>query len=470
MTPVSSFEGKRVALFGLGGSGFATARALTAGGADVVAWDDNPLARARAGNAGINVGDLDGQDWRDFSSLILAPGVPLTHPAPHWSVVKAREAGIEIIGDIELFSRERALRAPDAPFIAITGTNGKSTTTALIGHILEEAGMDVQIGGNLGTPILELEPPAANRIHVIECSSFQIDLAPTLKPTVGILLNISPDHIDRHGSMANYAAVKEQLVANADMAIVSVDDEPCWTIGHRRMESARAGADPRATIPVSGTRALKAGVFVRGAEIISTVHEPEGEVVARIDNIPSLRGAHNAQNAAFAAACTGLWHFPYGTLQHGLNTFPGLPHRLEEVGRLGNILFINDSKATNADAAEKALRAFENIYWIAGGQSKEGGIKSLLPLAGRIRKTYLIGAATDYFASQLDGTGEFEKCGTLDAALAKAVEDAHADMLPEAVVLLSPACASYDQYANYEARGDVFRDLVTRLIEATETV
>ncbi len=468
MTPVTCFSGKHVALFGLGGSGLASALALLAGGAHVIAWDDSAPARARAGNEGIEVSDLAKLDWTLFDSFILSPGVPLTHPKPHWTVEKARAAGVEIIGDLELFCRERARIEPDSPFIAITGTNGKSTTTALTAHILRELGVDVQLGGNIGTPILELEPPSADRIHVIEVSSFQIDLAPSIKPTVGVLINLSPDHIDRHGTMENYAAVKARLVNGAKLALIGVDDYFCWQIGRDR-DDMLGKFESRFTCPVSVNRRMRRGVFATGTQIIATVHDGAGTTIADTANVPSLRGLHNVQNAAFAAGIVHLWHFPSERIGAALRSFPGLPHRLEETGRLGRVLFINDSKATNADAAEKALLSFRDIYWIAGGQMKEGGIKPLLPLMGRVRKVYLIGAAADYFAGMLGENTDHVVCGTLEAAINAAAADAQASDAPEPVVLLSPACASYDQFANYEARGDAFRKLTAGLIAAADS-
>src|SRR5215210_3166167 len=258
MTPVTSFADKTVALFGLGGSGLATALALRAGGAGVMACDDDPARMATAAQKGIETGDLRTADWSRFAALILSPGVPLTHPEPHWSAQLAKDAGVEVIGDIELFCREREKIAPDAPFVAITGTNGKSTTTALIAHILREAGRDVQMGGNIGTAILSLEPPAEDRVHVVECSSFQIDLAPSLAPTVGVLLNVSPDHLDRHGTMENYAAIKERLVVNAGTAVVGVDDPRSEAIAKRREE--RSGH----LIRISTSSRLPNSVYVQG--------------------------------------------------------------------------------------------------------------------------------------------------------------------------------------------------------------
>lgn len=466
MTPVTCFAGKYVALFGLGGSGLSTARALIAGGARVDLWDDNRNARTRAKDAGFLLTDLSApvsdRLWDEFDSLVLAPGVPLTHPKPHWTVERARQAGVEVIGDIELFCRERSAIAPQAPFVAITGTNGKSTATALTAHVLHEAGADVQLGGNIGIPILDLEPPANDRIHVIEISSFQIDLAPSLNPSVGILLNVSPDHIDRHGTLENYAKVKEQLVAKSDVALISVDDTICWGVGERRRSSNMQPAGAL-TVPVSVKRTLRRGVFREGSQVVSTVSDDKPRVLCDLAGVNSLRGLHNAQNAAFASACADLWQTEDGVISEAVRSFPGLPHRLEEVGRVGRVLFINDSKATNAAAASQALRSFDEIYWIAGGQAKEGGVSPLLELLGNVKKVYLIGESADEFAITLTGHAEFERCGTLDVATAAAYRDALSSSGPESAILLSPACASFDQFTDYEARGDTFRRIVSEL-------
>ncbi len=455
MTPVTSFSGRTVALFGLGGSGLVTALALKEGGAHVVACDDNPAKMADAAAKGIETADLRNADWSRFSSLILSPGVPLTHPEPHWSAKLARQAGIEIIGDIELFCRERAAIAPDAPFVAITGTNGKSTTTALISHILREAGYDVQMGGNIGTAILSLEPPSDERVHVIECSSFQIDLAPSLAPSIGVMLNVSPDHLDRHGTMENYAAIKERLVAKAEKAVVGADDEASRAIIARRSAS---GAD---VVRVGLTDREPGSVFADGQTIVSNAEGHPVEV-AGLEGIGSLRGDHNAQNAAAAVAVALLLSVDAPTIQRTLKSFPGLPHRMEEVAQRGDTLFINDSKATNADSTEKALKSFDGILWILGGKAKEGGIESLRSYFPKVRKAYLIGAASEEFAKTLGDTVPYESCGTLDKAVEQAAQDAAARD-DESVVLLSPACASYDQYPNFEVRGNHFRDLVRAL-------
>ncbi len=467
MIPVASFAGRKVALFGLGGSGAATARALLAGGAEVAAWDDSEAARGKARQAGLPIVDLARADWREFAALVLAPGVPLTHPEPHWTVKKAQAARIEIIGDIELFCRERRAVAPGSPFVAITGTNGKSTTTALIAHVLREADRDVQLGGNIGTPILELAPPSAGRVHVVECSSFQIDLAPSLDPTIGALINLTPDHLDRHGAMENYAAIKERLVARSDIALVGVDDEYCRAVAARLAEKKSIGR-PR-VVTISARAPQSADVFVEDGAII--MHDKRGQdIMLELASAKALRGAHNAQNAAFAAAAARELGLTFAAIAHGLETFPGLAHRMEQVGRIGRTIFVNDSKATNADAAEKALLSFSDIFWIVGGKAKEGGVEPLRPLFPRIAKAYLIGASSEAFAETLTGSVPFERCGTLEVATAAAARDAARSAAPEPVVLLSPACASYDQFANFEARGDEFRALVRDLVAAQKDV
>jgi len=459
MIPVTSFAGKRVAVFGLGGSGLASARALATGGADVVGFDDNAASLAKAAQAGIATADLRQVDWSKISALLLAPGVPLTHPAPHWSAGLARNAGVEVIGDIELFCRERRRHAPDAPFVAITGTNGKSTTTALIHHLLVSAGRSADLGGNIGTAVLTLAPPRADHAHVIECSSYQIDLAPSIDPRVGILINVSADHLDRHGTLEHYAAVKERLVAGVPSngtAIVGVDDEWCEAAADR------AAASGKNVVRISVRRRLSDGIYVENGEIMRAVGG-DAQPVARLGGIGSLRGLHNAQNAACATAAALALGLDAAAIQIGLRSFPGLAHRMEQVGRKGAVLFVNDSKATNADSSAQALGCFSDIFWIAGGKPKTGGVASLAGFFPRIRKAYLIGEAANEFAGTLDGKVAYEVVGTLDRAVEAAARDAEASALKEPVVLLSPACASFDQYRNFEVRGDRFRELVLAL-------
>jgi UDP-N-acetylmuramoylalanine--D-glutamate ligase len=446
-------------VFGLGGSGLASCLALRAGGAEVIAGDDDGKKIAQAAQAGFTTADLCQIDWSSVAALVLTPGVPLTHPAPHWSVALARAAAVEVIGDIELFCRERRRHAPLAPFVAITGTNGKSTTTALTAHLLASAGHDTQIGGNIGTAILSLEPPRTGRVHVIECSSYQIDLAPSLDPSVGILLNVTEDHIDRHGTLAHYAAVKERLLAGVQedgTAIVGVDDNWCEAAADR---IERAG---RRVMRVSVRRPLADGLYLEGEQIMLAAGGA-ARAIAQLGEISSLRGKHNAQNAACAVGVGFALGLSPAAIQQGLQTFPGLAHRMEQVGRKGRVLFINDSKATNADSTAQALACFSDIFWIAGGKPKTGGISSLAQFFPRIRKAYLIGEAASGIAAELEGRVPYVAAGTLDRAVALATEDAAAADVAEPVVLLSPACASFDQFRNFEVRGDAFRELVLAL-------
>jgi UDP-N-acetylmuramoylalanine--D-glutamate ligase len=460
MIPAITFRGSSVAVFGLGRSGLAACQALLAGGARAVGDDDDVAGRSRAAAAGVPIADLRNVDWHHFAALILAPGVPLGYPASHWSVAMAKAAGVPIIGDIEVFCRERAARASGAPFIAITGTNGKSTTTALIAHMLRAAGRDAQLGGNIGTPILALEPPQSDRVHVIEVSSFQIELTPSLQPSIGVLLNISPDHLDRHGTMQAYADLKRRLITAASRPIIGVDDDWCRA-------TAAALADARGFVDVVSSRERRQrGWYGEGTRLISDAPwtGPLG-AFADLAGIGALRGGHNLQNALAASAAAVAAGVPAAVVAAALKTYPGLPHRLEEVGRLGRVLFINDSKATNADSTATALAAFPGgIFLILGGRPKPGGIAGLDAHLARIAKAYLIGEAMDDFAAGLTEKVAFERSGTLAAALAAAARDAaQREAGPAPIVLLSPACASYDQFANFEERGDAFRALVHAL-------
>ena len=463
MIPCTTMAGREVALFGLGGSGMATARALREGGAVPIVWDDNPDRVNDARDEGLRAHDLRTVDWGHVAALVLAPGVPLTHPKPHWTVEVARGAGVEVIGDIELFCRERAAHCPEAPLIAITGTNGKSTTTALIAHVLREAGRDVQIGGNIGVPILELDPPSPDRAHVIECSSYQIDLAPGLEPSVGVLLNVTPDHLDRHGSFERYAAIKERLVAASAVAVIAVDGDATSRIA----KGWRGRAREPVTISASGRPAAMVG---HGSELVvrggGSAFRPDGEdiVVADLATATSLRGRHNMQNALAAVAVGCALQVGEGfDWSAALASFPGLPHRMEQVLDHDGVIFVNDSKATNADAAAPALTSFERVHWIAGGLPKDGGIEPLEPHFGRVARAYLIGEAAPDFAATLGETVPYEIAGTLDVAVRRAAHDAK--LAGGGVVLFSPAAASFDQFRNFEERGDAFREAVRAAVE-----
>ena len=458
MIPVRGFEAKKIAVFGLARTGLAAARALAAGGAEVVVWDDNVAARDAAESEGFALEDLRTTDWLKLSALVLSPGVPLTHPKPHWTVEKARLAGVEIMGDIELFARTvAAAPAHKRPkIVAITGTNGKSTTTALIGHVCRQAGRDVQIGGNIGVGVLGLEDMHGGAVYVLELSSYQLDLTSSLKPDVAIILNISPDHLERHGDMDGYVAAKRRILLNqgkGDTAIVGVDDP--WSA---HIVTEITAANRRTIVPLSARRSMGRGVYALQGMLYDATGERVTEIVD-LTRAASLPGRHNWQNATAAYAAARALGISEQVAAQGLMTFPGLAHRMETVGAIGRVRFVNDSKATNADAARQALSSYPKIYWIAGGQPKAGGIESLADLFGGIAKAYLVGEAQDAFAATLDRKVPYARCGTIDAAVQAAFADAKASG-DDSIVLLSPACASFDQFADFEERGEAFRTAV----------
>ena len=454
-----SFANQDVGAFGLARTGISAARALIAGGARVFAWDDGEDSRRAAAQLGARVQEFATWPWQRLASLILSPGVPLTHPAPHAVVNAARAANVEIIGDVELFARELRAGTSTPPLAAITGTNGKSTTTALIGHILSSCGYAAEVGGNIGRPVLDLNALAPRTAYVLEVSSYQVELSPGLQPDVAVLTNLSPDHLDRHGTMKNYAAVKARLLQQTKpggTVCIGVDDSHSAAI-HSRF----AAGEGRETIPVSVGKVLGRGVFVLDG-ILYDAQASNTAKVTDLRNAARLPGAHNWQNAALAYAATRGLVQNRQAIADAIASFPGLPHRIEDVGRIGKIRFINDSKATNADAAERALKCFSDIFWIAGGRPKSGGIAGLAPHFQRIRKAYLIGEAAEEFAHTL-GDVPHELCGTLDKAVGAAAHDAQLSNAGGPVVLLSPACASFDQFRDYEHRGDSFRALVREL-------
>jgi UDP-N-acetylmuramoylalanine--D-glutamate ligase len=454
MIVVDGFAGKRIAVLGLARSGRAAVRSLAAGGAEVLAWDDNPSVREAVG-AEFPLRDLADLDWREVAALVLSPGIPHSFPEPHPAVAQARDAGVEIMGDIELLGRAQ----PDAIYIGITGTNGKSTTTALIGHILATAGRRVQVGGNLGTAALSLAPLGADGAYVLEASSFQLELIASLAFQVAVLLNITPDHLDRHGDMDTYIAAKRRIFAGqgaSSTAIVGIDDPICRAI------TDELRARPARVVPISINESPPGGIYVDAGWLIDAT-APQPMRVLNLAEADRLPGSRNWQNAAAAyAAARAVGIFPE-VATAAIRSFPGLEHRQELVATIDGIRYINDSKATNADATEKALACYGAIYWIAGGLPKAGGITSLTGYFGRVRHAYLIGAAADEFAATLDETVPYSRSGDLATALAAASEAAHREGVPGAVVLLSPACASYDQFPNFEVRGDTFRDMVQKL-------
>jgi UDP-N-acetylmuramoylalanine--D-glutamate ligase len=442
-----SKSGKRLFVMGLGLSGLATVEALVAGGAIVIAWDDREDRRAEAARLGARIENPEQVDWKSIDALVLSPGIPHTHPAPHPAAAQAKAAGVAIIGDVELLLAE----CPDAKVIAITGTNGKSTTTALIGHIFKTANKRAEVGGNLGTPVLSFAPLVADGTYILELSSYQLELTPSLAPDIAILLNISPDHLERHGGLAGYIAAKKRIFANqaaGATAIVGIDDADAAAIADTLAQVIRiSGSDNAAAdIRSSDTRLIKGG---------ETLHD-----LAAARTLP---GAHNHQNAAAAFAAARAAGIAEDVISKAINSFPGLAHRQELVAECGGVRYVNDSKATNADATERALGCYQPLYWIAGGRAKEGGIAPLKPYFPRIRHAFLIGESAANFGETLGDAVPHTSCGTLDKAVSAAHAMAKQEHLDGATLLLSPAAASWDQFDNFEQRGDRFREQVLQL-------
>ncbi|MBZ8131644.1 UDP-N-acetylmuramoyl-L-alanine--D-glutamate ligase [Afifella sp. IM 167] len=447
--PLTHLAGQSIGVFGLARSGLATVRAAIAGGASVVAWDARQEGRQQAEAEGARVAEPDAWEWDKLSLLALAPGVPFTHPRPHEIVETAKGAGVEIVCDAELLYRELAGKAR---FVAVTGTNGKSTTTALIGHILETAGLEPRVGGNIGRSALDLEPPsAAESVYVLELSSYQLDLCVKFRPNVALWLNLTPDHLDRHGDMAGYRRAKErvfQAMQADDLAILGVDEPEMREVFASL--SARGGHPEIARVSVHGE---EAEIAVDDSGLMSD--RRDGEQLD-LSMLPALRGRHNWQNAASAYAAARVLGLSVEAIAAGMESFPGLQHRMQIVARRGKVLFVDDSKATNAEAAAPALSTFSPVYWIAGGRPKAGGIEGLEGLFPRIAKAYLIGEGADVFSTTLAGRVAHVIAGELTRAVALAAEDAALDPESEPVVLLSPAAASFDQFADFEARGRAF--------------
>lgn len=459
MITVPDMKGKSVGVFGLGVSGLATCEALAASGASVYSFDEKLEAREKTKNTEYRAEHPKDWPWKELEAVVVSPGVPLSHPKPHPIVKKARLEKIPVIGDTELFARAiNALPERERPRIAaITGSNGKSTTTALIGHMLREAGEEVHVGGNIGEAIMSLPAPDRHAIYVLELSSFQLDLTHSLRANAAVFLNLTPDHIERHGSIDGYFAAKSRIFRNqeaGDLAVVGVDDS--W--GERLCTELTAAG--RAHIaPVSASATLGRGVYALGDAIYFNL---DGKTTNAGDlaNARALRGVHNRQNAAAALAVALHFGASPAIAMKAARSFMSLAHRMEDITRMGKVLFVNDSKATNADAAARAIAAYDDVYWIAGGKPKEGGLAALKGKLGSVRKAYLIGEAADQFTQELKGDCKTRKCSTLKRAVVAAYKDAAASDNATPVVLLSPACASYDQFKNFEDRGDQFRTLV----------
>ncbi|WP_119677851.1 UDP-N-acetylmuramoyl-L-alanine--D-glutamate ligase [Indioceanicola profundi] len=462
MIDLSHLKGQKIAVMGLAKSGLASARALLAGGAEVLAWDDGEAGRTAATGAGIQLTDLHKADLAGVAALVLSPGIPHTFPKPNPVAQRAKDAGIPIIGDVELLRRA----CPDATYLGITGTNGKSTTTALAGHILAHAGRRIQVGGNLGTPVLTFEPLGRGDIYVLEMSSYQLELTPSLGFDAACLLNITPDHLDRHGGMDGYIAAKRLAFrggASSPTAIIGIDTAPTAA-----MADSLEAEGGRKVVRISVEDFVPGGISAPDGVMLD---DTSGEAVRVIDmaECPALPGRHNWQNACAAYALTRAAGVEAGVIAEAMRSFPGLAHRQQFVAEAAGVRFVNDSKATNADAAEKALGCYEAIYWILGGKPKEGGLDGLERHMRRIRHAFLIGEASDQFADWLAANNvPHTRCGTMETAVPTAFQAARGDSIPGAVVLLSPACASFDQYPNFEVRGDHFAKLATTLAAAAE--
>jgi UDP-N-acetylmuramoylalanine--D-glutamate ligase len=438
-------EGRKFVVLGLARSGLSIIKWLNAHGATAIAVDDNPKKVKEAKSLGAQI--VSSIPWNEVSALVQSPGIPLWKPVPHPITQQARDHNVPIIGDGDIFRQTR----PNSRFIGITGTNGKSTTTALVGHILKANGMDCQVGGNIGTPMLDL--PYAYT-YVLELSSYQLELFSPLNLHISGWLNISPDHLDRHGTLENYVAAKKRIFASHDgqqTSIIGIDDTESEQVWSELSKTQLA-------IPVSVKNPLNKGIFVRDNQLMDG-----SEPILDLDSLPTLKGAHNFQNAAVAYGICRAAGLDKNEITQAMSTFPGLAHRQEWVRTIRGISFVNDSKGTNADATAKALMTYNNIYWIAGGKAKEEGIDSLAPFFPKIKHTFLIGEAQDRFSKTLEGKVPYTKSGTLEQAIADSCQQAKADGVAEPVILLSPACASFDQFEDFEHRGRVFCQLVQAL-------
>lgn len=447
-------QGKMYYVVGVARSGLATIKALLKAGAHVYAWDDTACVQDQVRALGAVPCEPEQAPWHRFDSLILSPGIPHEHPHPHPAAVLARQHQVPIVCDLDLLFQA----CPLASYVGITGTNGKSTTTALIGHMLEKAKRQVAVGGNIGIPVLDLPSLDAQGTYVLEMSSYQLERVPHIKTDVAILLNIIPDHLTRHGGWDGYVRAKTRLLTGASMpfVVMGVDEEVTKDLFEaQRKVSGFQG------VSLSVARPLVKGLYLNGDQELIDAFWEEGRVICRLDDFKAhLRGVHNAQNVLAAyGACRALG-LSFQECVSGILSFKGLAHRLENLGAIGKIHFINDSKATNPDAAARALACFEKVSWILGGVAKEDALKGVEPYYSRVRRAYVIGQAQELFAQILEGHVSYICCETLEEAVIKAVEDLDGQ---EGTVLLSPACASFDQYADFEARGEDFRHLVQEL-------
>ncbi len=465
MIPVRGYEGQKVAVLGLGRSGMAAAKALEAGCAEVLAWDDSVEARAGAENAGLTLHDLSKVNaFEGVATLIVSPGIPHFYPEPNPIIAAAWDAGVPVDNDIGLFFRSFATRDWDKfdvmpQVVAVTGSNGKSTTAALTHHILEATGKPTQLAGNIGRGVLDIEPAEDGSVVVLELSSYQTDLARALTPDIAVFTNLTADHLDRHGGMGGYFAAKRRLFVEGapDCAVVGVDEAE----GRFLANQLSIGPTDDRIIRISSGQKLSGPGWHVFAKKGFLSEWRKGRQIASIDlrGIKSLPGAHNHQNACAAyAACRRLGLAPK-VIEQAFISFKGLAHRSQIVAEANGVTFVNDSKATNAESAARALQTFDSIRWIAGGLAKDGGIAELSPHLGAVVKAYLIGHSARDFALQLGNTPH-EICETMDRAVEMALDDAQSGD----TVLLAPAAASFDQYPNFEIRGEDFTENVQRAL------
>lgn len=453
-----SFKDQTIFVLGLGKSGRSVAQNLLKVGAHVLAWDDQENARKLAHDEGIPLANLANLNWQDVDHFILSPGIPHHYPTPHPLVLEAQKVGLQPISDLEIFYQTQ----PYAHYMGITGTNGKSTTTSLIGHILKNNGIPVAIGGNLGIPVMDLNPLTKDGIYVLEVSSYQLETSPSLHFNVSVLLNITPDHLDRHGGMEGYIRAKELIYKNAtpqDILIIGIDDPYCLKIYEKLKTAGKVRL-----LPISISKVLSDGIYVKEGILYENARP-----IVNLTQYERLKGQHNWQNIAAAYGALRSIDVEPDKIVAGIASFPGLAHRQQVVAHHKNVLFVNDSKATNAEAVEKVLACYQGspIYWLLGGRPKEGGIESLTSYFSTIKHAFLFGEASPVFACTLEGKVPFTLCETLEEAVKKASQLAFKNHLEEPIVLLSPACASFDQFKDFEERGNVFCDAVAKVIKIT---
>lgn len=452
MTIASCFAEQTVVVLGLGRTGIHAALALQAGGAEVFAWDDTEPARIRALKKGIPVTNLEALDWNHVAALVLSPGIPHTHPMPHPLVATAVAAGVPLVSDIDVLGR----CYPKAHYIGVTGTNGKTTTTSLIGHILSHANVSAHVAGNIGTSVFSFEVGDPEGTFVLEMSSFQLELTDSVRFETAILLNITPDHLQRHGGLEGYVIAKQRIFLRSqpkDLAIIGVDTPLSWQI-YQDMQA----QDRQNVIPISASLVVSGGVYLKDGVLIDDTQGQQRPIVD-LSKISTLQGSHNGQNAAAGYVAARRKGIPEDQIVEAFKSFSSLAHRQEIVDTVNGVIYVNDSKATNVDATQQALARFDNIHWILGGQFKEDSLEALFPYLSRVRHAYLIGEAAEQFAEWLEGRVALTKTGTLEQAVALASKQA----AKGSVVLLSPACASFDQFKDFEVRGEAFRHCVQDL-------